>query len=76
MGTVINQAITEPYTKFTPDIEGIKTVVNPMVPSAIPPDMLAMLSAVASRSETSLRRPDVFRTKYSGINLIFESISI
>ena len=70
MGTVINQAITEPYTKFTPDIDGIRAVVNPMVPSAIPPDMLAMLSAVASRSVTSLRRPEALLTKYSpGIKL-------
>jgi hypothetical protein len=76
MGTVINQAITEPYTKFTPVIDGIKTVVNPMVPSATPPDMLAILSAVASRSVTSLRRPDAVLTKYSGMSLVREGVSI
>ena len=65
MGSVISQAITEPHTKFTPDIDGIKAVVNPMVPNAIPPDMLAMLSAVASRSVTSLRKPEALLTKYS-----------
>jgi hypothetical protein len=60
------QAIIEPQTRFTPEVEVRSIITYPIAPRAAPADMLPKFRLTTSSMETSLRSPDAFLTNAVG----------